>query len=298
MAEIATTGTVLTEEDVKERVDVGIAFLVLLFMGGLGAYLMTNSDSDLPALDLTAVPVAGVAGSMPSAVGSSVENAGQVSAFEPRSRERSVVQAPVEAVSLQSAQPAVSDVEVGAATVVSQPGGETTQEVSEPMFQPVLERPVESVVEPVVEPVAEQIIEPVVEKAPAAAELPVETTVSEEESALLKLATDSVSFVTGSAVLTEQSTEVLDDIGALLRARPDSRLSVIGYTDSQGDPDENVALSFARAEACRDYLLDHGAKVGQVDSAGMGSRKPVGDNATPEGRRANRRVEFRLLKGS
>lgn len=293
MSEIATTGTVLTEEDVKERVDVGIAFLVLLFMGGLGAYLMTSGDSDVLA-GFTAEPSSAAAATVATgASGSGVESG---SVFEERARERAAVQAPVEAVPIQAAQSVVSDAEASVPAVVALPPAEAppaekavdVQQAAEPIFQPVVEP--EPIAEPTPEPVVETVIE--TEIAPELA-----ATVNEEESALLKLATDSVSFVTGSAVLTEQSTKVLDDIGALLRSRPNSRLSVIGYTDSQGDPDENVALSFARAEACRDYLLGQGAKVGQVDSAGMGARRPVGDNATSEGRRANRRVEFTLLKG-
>ena len=104
-----------------------------------------------------------------------------------------------------------------------------------------------------------------------------------------------VRFLTGSAVLTESSRGVLDEVVALLQARPDADLRIVGHTDSQGDADSNARLSFARAEACRDYLLERGLTVDRVDAAGFGERKPIASNATAEGRQQNRRVEFELV---
>ena len=184
------------------------------------------------------------------------------------------------------------------ATVVS----EIVQTPAPVLPEPVLEEPVVQeipVQEPVVQvPVASEPIEP----EPIAPEPVIQESVAQEpaltaeESAVLSLATENVSFVTGSAVLTEESKTILDQILVLLGQRKDARLSVVGHTDSMGDADDNVALSFARAEACRDYLLARGATVGQVDSAGMGERQPIADNSTAAGRKANRRVEFRLLR--
>ena len=184
----------------------------------------------------------------------------------------------------QITQPAtvVSEIVQTSAPVLEEP---VVQEI--PVQEPVVQVPVAP------EPIAPEPIapEPVIQESVAE-----EPALTAEESAVLSLATENVSFVTGSAVLTEESKSILDQILVLLGQRKDARLSVVGHTDSMGDADDNVALSFARAEACRDYLLARGATVGQVDSAGMGERQPIADNSTAAGRKANRRVEFRLLR--
>jgi outer membrane protein OmpA-like peptidoglycan-associated protein len=46
-----------------------------------------------------------------------------------------------------------------------------------------------------------------------------------------------------------------------------------------------------RAGAVSDWLAGHGVSPGTLTRAGYGSSRPVADNATPEGRQANRRVE-------
>ena len=127
------------------------------------------------------------------------------------------------------------------------------------------------------------MVEPVVEE-------PVET-----ESELFQRATTNVRFVTASSDLTEPSKAILDDIFALVQSRPDSKLRIVGHTDSQGDADKNARLSYARAEACRSYLLEKGLTVERVNAAGFGELQPIASNLTAEGRRENRRVEFELV---
>jgi OOP family OmpA-OmpF porin len=73
------------------------------------------------------------------------------------------------------------------------------------------------------------------------------------------------------------------------------RFEVIGHTDSDGPHESNVALSRARAEAVRQYLIQRGLAVSAVLTQGLGPDRPVADNATPEGRARNRRIEFRVL---
>jgi outer membrane protein OmpA-like peptidoglycan-associated protein len=53
----------------------------------------------------------------------------------------------------------------------------------------------------------------------------------------------------------------------------------------------NNALSVARAEAVRDYLVSRGITPSRIVTAGRGSREPVADNSTQQGRDKNRRVE-------
>ena len=69
-------------------------------------------------------------------------------------------------------------------------------------------------------------------------------------------------------------------------------VTVIGHTDSTGSDAINNPLSIDRADAARDYLVGRGVARARIMTDGRGSREPVADNATPQGRNKNRRVEI------
>ena len=74
----------------------------------------------------------------------------------------------------------------------------------------------------------------------------------------------------------------------------DARLEIVGHTDSQGDPDENLDLSKRRAEAVAESLTEAGLARDRLSTAGFGDTKPIDNNDTAEGRANNRRIEFKL----
>ena len=53
-----------------------------------------------------------------------------------------------------------------------------------------------------------------------------------------------------------------------------------------------MQLSQQRADAVREYLVQHGVPASMLTSAGYGDTKPVASNDTDEGRFRNRRIEF------
>ncbi|SAL80473.1 OmpA/MotB domain-containing protein [Caballeronia peredens] len=71
------------------------------------------------------------------------------------------------------------------------------------------------------------------------------------------------------------------------------KLQIGGFTDSTGDSALNTRLSQKRAQAVRLYLIRHGVPADTLTAEGFGDASPVGDNATAEGRTANRRIEFK-----
>jgi len=79
---------------------------------------------------------------------------------------------------------------------------------------------------------------------------------------------------------------------ALAKSDPDSKIMVAGYTDSQGGQAYNMELSQHRAEAVRTYLVGHGVAADRITAQGFGPSQPIADNASPEGRADNRRVEI------
>jgi outer membrane protein OmpA-like peptidoglycan-associated protein len=85
---------------------------------------------------------------------------------------------------------------------------------------------------------------------------------------------------------------------ALSKSDPDSRIVVEGHTDSQGGEAYNMELSQHRAEAVRGFLVSHGVAPDRITAQGFGMARPVADNASPEGRADNRRVEIIVQHGS
>ncbi|HEY8142854.1 MAG TPA: OmpA family protein [Kofleriaceae bacterium] len=105
-----------------------------------------------------------------------------------------------------------------------------------------------------------------------------------------------IQFAQGAAVqLAPGSSAVLDETVAMLAKFPTVRIEISGHTDSSGDEQKNRDLSQQRADAVRAYLVKRGVAESRLESKGYGPQFPIGNNATPEGRAQNRRVEFKLL---
>lgn len=98
-------------------------------------------------------------------------------------------------------------------------------------------------------------------------------------------------FAFNSAALTPSAIDDLQDTLESLRADPDLRIRIDGHTDSIGSDSYNLRLSKRRAESIKDYLVSQGISADRVTTRGLGSRQPVADNSTEEGRARNRRVE-------
>ncbi|MGK0364646.1 MAG: cytochrome c oxidase subunit 2 [Saprospiraceae bacterium] len=106
---------------------------------------------------------------------------------------------------------------------------------------------------------------------------------------------DYVTFATGKANLTQETTYELDFLVDALKKSPSMTIEVAGHTDNTGAADTNMALSDARAKAVFGYLVSNGVSENRLQAAGYGQTKPVVDNDTTEGRQENRRTEFKIL---
>ncbi|MBV6405446.1 MAG: protein translocase subunit SecD [Flavobacteriales bacterium] len=108
---------------------------------------------------------------------------------------------------------------------------------------------------------------------------------------------DRVVFRSGSAELVTDSSEAqLKNLAEILKAYPDVRLKIGGYTDSTGNADANLKLSQQRAETVVADLERKGIAKGRLEAEGYGAQHPVASNATPEGRAKNRRMALRVLE--
>jgi len=109
-------------------------------------------------------------------------------------------------------------------------------------------------------------------------------------------AIQGITFETGKNTLKTSSDQVLMSALKVLQDFPDVRMEIQGHTDNVGDDAQNMALSQARADAVRQWFIDHGIAADRLIAKGYGETQPVADNATPDGQAQNRRVEFKLLE--
>jgi outer membrane protein OmpA-like peptidoglycan-associated protein len=128
--------------------------------------------------------------------------------------------------------------------------------------------------------------------AAALAELAKLAAVKEEERGLVITLSGSVLFRSAESTLLSSAQVKLDQVANALLAVRARNLIVEGHTDSQGSESYNQGLSQRRADAVRDYLVQRGYPADRIQARGKGKGSPIADNASPEGRANNRRVEI------
>lgn len=104
-----------------------------------------------------------------------------------------------------------------------------------------------------------------------------------------------IEFESGSAILTVAGKSILDEMAIALNKVGTKKVKIIGHTDSSGDAAKNTILSQERAVAVQNYLVSKNIVIDRLSTEGKGSSQPVADNATADGRRKNRRIEFEVL---
>jgi outer membrane protein OmpA-like peptidoglycan-associated protein len=101
-----------------------------------------------------------------------------------------------------------------------------------------------------------------------------------------------INFDTDSDHIRDESRSTLDQIVAVLKAKPDWKLRVEGHTDSTSTPEHNQQLSERRANSVKAYLVSAGIDASRLTTAGYGATRPVASNNNELGRAQNRRVEL------
>jgi outer membrane protein OmpA-like peptidoglycan-associated protein len=103
-----------------------------------------------------------------------------------------------------------------------------------------------------------------------------------------------VLFDTNRAELKSGSARSMDKLVGFLKAYPQRRALIEGFTDSVGNEDSNQSLSTRRAEAVRSLLVSQGVGTERLAARGYGESFPVAGNDNASGRQMNRRVEIVL----
>jgi outer membrane protein OmpA-like peptidoglycan-associated protein len=107
---------------------------------------------------------------------------------------------------------------------------------------------------------------------------------------------DRLLFDTGSATLQPASQEQLSNVAAILKAYPQVKIRLGGYTDNTGDPAANLQLSDQRANNVMAELTRQGVDPSRVSAKGYGQENPIADNSTDAGRQQNRRISLRVTE--
>ena len=109
------------------------------------------------------------------------------------------------------------------------------------------------------------------------------------------LTLDAIYFEQSKAAMLEESHPTLSQLVDLMRGNPSLMIELIGHTDRQGSPEENMRLSQQRVETIKSYLVSNNIAGDRIQTRGMGGTEPIAPNDTEDNRARNRRVEMKVL---
>lgn len=106
---------------------------------------------------------------------------------------------------------------------------------------------------------------------------------------------NNIFYDVDSYELKGESKIELDKLAEMLKSQPGMKIEIGGHTDNTGNPNTNKTLSENRAKSVRDYLVSKGIDVNRLTYKGYGATKPIAPNDTDQGRKKNRRTEYKIL---
>ncbi len=125
-------------------------------------------------------------------------------------------------------------------------------------------------------------------------------TVIERRGLVVRVLTDNLLFVSGSATLQPGADQLLAEVAQLLNLDPTHPITVEGHTDNQpiatAQFPSNWELSTARATNVVRFLIGRGVNRYRLGAVGYADLHPIASNATAAGRAQNRRVEIVLMR--
>jgi len=105
----------------------------------------------------------------------------------------------------------------------------------------------------------------------------------------------NIFFDYGKSVLKPESERELQRVYDILAKYPTMRMEISGHTDNVSSQKFNQHLSERRAKAVASYLINKGIAASRLKTKGYAYSQPIADNETKEGRKQNRRVEFKVI---
>lgn len=108
------------------------------------------------------------------------------------------------------------------------------------------------------------------------------------QTAILK-----INFKTKEFKIMDDYLPEVEEFSNFLLENEGYQAIIYGYTDSN---ENSKQLSRNRAKSLMNILIANGVKLTRLTAIGMGSKNPIEDNETAEGRAKNRRIEVELLQ--
>lgn len=136
----------------------------------------------------------------------------------------------------------------------------------------------------------------------------VKTDLTEIENMIKKIKPETTTIISGGfslkniyfdvnkSIVNFDSYEDLVENLQILQNNSSLKAEIIGHTDDMGNNDANNKLSIERAEFVKKFLVSQGVDASRLTTKGFGASKSLGDNKTSDGRKLNRRVEFKIVK--
>jgi outer membrane protein OmpA-like peptidoglycan-associated protein len=97
------------------------------------------------------------------------------------------------------------------------------------------------------------------------------------------------------AEIRSENIAFLKKIIRVVDGHSDLRIKVTGHTDGDGSDAYNEELSKKRAQALIDFFIANGLSRDRIVLDFKGEKQPIDNNATPEGKQRNRRVDFSFI---
>lgn len=120
----------------------------------------------------------------------------------------------------------------------------------------------------------------------------------ELDDALSRVRRQIIRFDSNKSNLVIAEADRIDDltqeIGRLLRLRPQARITLIGHADEVGAPEMNQKLSMDRATMVLEALVAQGVPRAALNAEGMGNRQPIRSGSSDWDRATNRGVSFQV----
>jgi outer membrane protein OmpA-like peptidoglycan-associated protein len=106
-------------------------------------------------------------------------------------------------------------------------------------------------------------------------------------------------FATGSFELTPKFVTRLAKAAEILKMLPDTRVLLVGHTDSVGTKDDNYELAYKRAQSVKKWLVLYGVSESQIDTLAQGALAPFSvESETVSKQHSDRRVNGYILSRS
>jgi outer membrane protein OmpA-like peptidoglycan-associated protein len=111
-----------------------------------------------------------------------------------------------------------------------------------------------------------------------------------------KLITNGILFNVNSDIIKPESYGVIKEIAEVLKKSLETKVTIVGHTDSDGDAAKNLELSLKRANAVKNALSsDFNIESSRLLTAGKGESEPLLPNLNAVNKANNRRVEFIVI---